>query len=106
MTATSIGPGAGADQCDRGNSYDWPADHDLNLPRSYIARDEGGRIVGHLGLCRTTFEGQMTSVASGVVATMHVIDWLGSPSHRSIGISLMRRAQQGVVTQFGLGGHP
>ena len=35
--------------------------------------------------------------------TIHIIDWLGSPEHRAVGMSLMRRAHQGVATQFGLG---
>jgi hypothetical protein len=34
---------------------------------------------------------------------MHIIDWLGSPGERSIGISLMRQAHRCVETQFGLG---
>ena len=34
---------------------------------------------------------------------MHIIDWLGSPAQRSIGISMMRQVHQGVETQFGLG---
>jgi hypothetical protein len=37
------------------------------------------------------------------VATIHIIDWLGSAEHRAVGMSLMRRAHQGVATQFGLG---
>ena len=35
--------------------------------------------------------------------TIHIIDWLGSPNHRAIGISLMRKAHDGPATQFGLG---
>ncbi len=35
--------------------------------------------------------------------TVHIIDWLGSPNHRSVGISLMRKAHAGSPTQFGLG---
>jgi hypothetical protein len=72
-------------------------------PLSYIARNETGSIIGHLGLCRTTFEGQAIAHHQGQVSTIHIIDWLGSPEHRSIGMSLMRRAHQGVETQFGLG---
>ena len=71
--------------------------------RSYVARDEAGRIVGHLGLCRTEFEGHALAAAGGRVPTIHIIDWLGSPEHRALGMSLMRRAHQGVGTQFGLG---
>jgi hypothetical protein len=71
--------------------------------RSYIARDETGRIIGHIGICRTAFEGQALKDAGGCVPTIHIIDWLGSPEHRAVGMSLMRQAHQGVATQFGLG---
>ena len=74
-----------------------------DAPRSYVARDESGRIIGHLGLCRTVFEGQALAASGGRVATIHVIDWLGSPEHRAVGTSLMRQAHRGVATQFGLG---
>jgi hypothetical protein len=70
---------------------------------SYVARDESGRIIGHLGLCRTAFEGRALAAAGGRVPTIHIIDWLGSPDHKAVGMSLMRRAHQGVATQFGLG---
>ena len=85
-----------------------PSDQEDNAEtaRSYVARDESGRIVGHLGLCRTTFEGQALAASGGRVATIHIIDWLGSPEHRAVGMSLMRRAHQGVGTQFGLGVSP
>jgi hypothetical protein len=33
-----------------------------------------------------------------------MIDWLGSAQHRAVGASLMRKVQEGVPTQFGLGG--
>ena len=72
-------------------------------PRSYIARDETGAIIGHLGLCRTTFEGQALAAHGGQASTIHIIDWLGSPDHRAVGTSLMRTAHEGVATQFGLG---
>jgi len=71
--------------------------------RSYIARDETGAIIGHLGLCRTAFEGQAITASNGQVSTIHIIDWLGSADHRAVGISLMRKAHEGVDTQFGLG---
>jgi hypothetical protein len=70
---------------------------------SYIAQDDAGRIIGHLGLCRTAFEGRSLASAGGRVETIHIIDWLGSPEHKAVGMSLMRRAHQGVATQFGLG---
>ncbi len=76
---------------------------DPDTARSYVARDEAGRIVGHLGLCRTDFEGQVLAASGGRVPTIHIIDWLGSPEHRAVGMSLMRRAHSGVGTQFGLG---
>ena len=103
-----VGLGRDNDQREADNPHDGPADadHDVDSPRSYIARDQGGRIVGHLGLCRTTFEGQTISFDDGKVATMHIIDWLGSLDHRSIGISLMRHSHRGVATQFGLGVSP
>jgi hypothetical protein len=71
-------------------------------PRSYIARDEHGSIIGHVGICLTAFEGQ--AIPGGRVATLHMIDWLGSAGRRSIGASLMRKAHEGAPTQFGLGG--
>jgi hypothetical protein len=77
-----------------------------DAPLSYVARNASGRIVGHLGLCRTYFRGQGIAVSSGRVATMHIIDWLGSPEERSIGLSLMRLSHQEVETQFGLGVSP
>jgi hypothetical protein len=72
-------------------------------PRSYIARDKTGQIIGHLGLCRTSFEGQALAAHGGQASTIHIIDWLGSPGHRAVGTSLMRKAHEGVSTQFGLG---
>ena len=48
----------------------------------------------------------MLATQGGRVPTIHIIDWLGSPDHRSIGISLMRKAHQGPTTQFGLGVSP
>ena len=78
----------------------------VSAPRSYVARDESGRIIGHIGICRTAFEGRAIAADGGRVATIHIIDWLGSPEHRAVGMSLMRRAHTGVSTQFGLGVSP
>ena len=78
-------------------------DTGLTAPRSFIACDENRTIIGHLGLCRTAFEGQALNVHGGRVSTIHIIDWLGSPEHRAVGTSLMRRAHEDVATQFGLG---
>ena len=72
-------------------------------PRSYIARGETGAIIGHLGLCRTAFEGQAIAAHGKQASTIHIIDWLGSSTHRAVGTSLMRKAHEGVATQFGLG---
>jgi hypothetical protein len=72
-------------------------------PRSYVACDDTGRIIGHIGICRTAFEGPATAVMGGQVATIHIIDWIGSPDHRAIGMTLMRKAHEDVPTQFGLG---
>ena len=55
-----------------------------------------GRIIGHLGLCRTAFEGKAIAASGGQASTIHIIDWLGSPDHRAVGMSLMRRAHQGT----------
>ncbi len=71
--------------------------------RSYVARDEAGRIVGHLGMCRTAFEGGAIAPEAGPVGTIDYVDWLGSPGHRSVGLSLLRMAHNGSPTQFGLG---
>jgi hypothetical protein len=75
----------------------------LDAARSYVACDLSGRIIGHLGFCRTSFEGRALASSSGRVGTIHIIDWLGSPEHKAVGMSLMRLAHQGVPTQFGLG---
>ncbi|MBV8128125.1 MAG: hypothetical protein JO114_10775 [Planctomycetaceae bacterium] len=79
-----------------------PRGEDDEAPRSYLAREEGGHVIGHEGICRTAFEGD--AIPSGRIATLHMIDWLGSAEHRSVGASLMRRAHQSVPTQFVLGG--
>jgi hypothetical protein len=83
-----------------------PKDGGVIAPRSYIARDDTGAIIGHLGLCRTAFEGLALAAHGGRVSTIHIIDWLGSPDHRAVGTSLMRKAHEDVVTQFGLGVSP
>jgi hypothetical protein len=75
-------------------------------PLSFVALNEANQIVGHLGLCRTHFRGKGIAAPSGRVGTMHIIDWLGSPERRAIGISLMRLSHEGVETQFGLGVSP
>jgi hypothetical protein len=76
---------------------------EAGAPRSYLAFDDAGQIIGHIGMCRTAFEGRATAVADGRADTIHIIDWLGSPEHRTVGMSLMRKAHEGISTQFGLG---
>jgi hypothetical protein len=88
---------------DKEQDLDATADANSNAPRSYVARNTAGPIIGHLGLCRTAFEGRAITTHGGQVTTIHIIDWLGSPDHRAVGMSLMRQAHQGVATQFGLG---
>lgn len=70
-------------------------------PLSHVARDEAGAIVGHLGTCRTRFQGRGIGTP---VETLHMIDWLGSREHPSVGANLMRRAHAATPMQFGLGG--
>ena len=79
-----------------------PRCEDDEAPRSYLARGERGHVIGHVGICRTAFEGD--AIPSGRIATLHMIDWLGSAEHRSVGTSLMRRAHESAPTQFALGG--
>ena len=75
----------------------------ISKVRSATLCNGSGKIVGHLGLCRTYFHGHGITASSGRVTTMHIVDWLGSPDERSLGISLMRLSHQRVETQFGLG---
>ena len=59
-------------------------------------------MIGHIGISLTAFEGE--AIPGGPIATLHMLDWLGSASHRSVGVSLMRKANDPRRTQFGLGG--
>ncbi|MDG3007769.1 acetyltransferase [Paludisphaera mucosa] len=70
-------------------------------PRSLVAVDEAGAIVGHVGFVPTAFAGPGLPAP---VPALHMIDWLGSREHRSLGASLMRRAHEAAPVQFGLGG--
>ncbi len=78
---------------------------DSPLARSFLARDQTGEIAGHVGVCRTAFEGDSLETVEPV-PTIHIIDWLGSTNHPGVGTALMRRAHQGTPTQFGLGVSP
>lgn len=75
---------------------------DRGAPRSWIARDEEGRLIGHLGLCPSAFVG--AGVPGGEVATLHMIDWLSTQPGSGVGARLMLRAHQGVPTAYGFGG--
>src|SRR3954454_25128076 len=78
-----------------------PRGEDDDEPRSYVARDEAGRVVGHVGICRTWFESDR--IPAGRTATLHMVDWLGSAEQHAVGVSLMRRANAQSPTQFGVG---
>jgi hypothetical protein len=57
-----------------------PRGEDDDPPRSYLARDERGRIIGHVGICRTAFKGD--AIFGGRVPTLHMIDWLVSTARK------------------------
>jgi hypothetical protein len=67
-------------------------------PRSFVARDQTGRIAGHIGFVPGRFEG--AGLWAGPVSTLHIIDWLGSRDWRGLGTSLLRRAHQEAATQY------
>jgi len=73
-----------------------------DAPRSWVARDDEGRLIGHLGLCPSAFLGD--GVPGGEVATLHMIDWLSTRPGSGVGARLMLRAHQGVPTAYGFGG--
>jgi hypothetical protein len=79
----------------------WDGTYDQG-PRSFLARDEAGAVIGHIGITLTAFEGE--AIPRGPIPTLHMLDWLGSAGHRSVGVSLMRKANNRAPTQFGLGG--
>jgi hypothetical protein len=71
-----------------------------DLPRSFVAR-AGGRIVGHVGMCPTSF--CIHDERARNVSTLQMVDWLGSREHPGVGSMLMRRVHQSGETQYGLG---
>lgn len=73
-------------------------------PRSWVAVDDLGAIVGHVGICLTAFESAAIAEPGHRVAALHMIDWLGSKAHRGVGARLMRAAHGAAPVQFGLGG--
>jgi hypothetical protein len=72
-------------------------------PRSFVARDDEGRIVGHVGIALTRFR-RVGVGRRGDVAALHMLDWLGSREHPGVGASLMRRAHGRADVQYVLGG--
>jgi hypothetical protein len=72
-----------------------------DIPRSFVARDEG-KLIGHIGLCPTAFRILREGAAREATA-VHVIDWLASPAHPGTGSSLLRKAQTLADATFGLG---
>ncbi len=70
-------------------------------PRSFIARDDDGRIVGHVGFFPTTWR---QAGAEREMTTLHMTDWLGSRSERGVGAALMDRAHARTTTQYVVGG--
>lgn len=80
-----------------------PAEAD-SQPRSWVAADDSGAIVGHVGICLTAFESSAIAEPDHRVGALHMIDWLGSKTHRGVGAGLMRKAHGAAPVQFGLGG--
>lgn len=70
-------------------------------PRSFVARDEAGRIVGHVGFRHTTWR---QAGSTREISTLHMLDWLGSREHRAVGVSLLRCSHRQAEIQYGLGG--
>ena len=46
---------------------------------------------------------QGDAIPGGRVPTLHMIDWLGSAEHRSVGASLMRKAHEGLPPSLAWG---
>ncbi|MDR3633490.1 MAG: acetyltransferase [Isosphaeraceae bacterium] len=72
-----------------------------DAPRSWVAREEGGGLIGHLGICASAFLG--AGVPGGEVPTLHMIDWLSTRPGSGVGARLMLRAHQGTRTAYALG---
>jgi hypothetical protein len=70
-------------------------------PRSYLVWIDG-RIVGHVGCAVTRW--RVAGEPDTAVPTLHMMDWLGSPAHPGVGVSLQRQTHRRAETQYGLGG--
>jgi hypothetical protein len=71
-------------------------------PRSFLARDDQGQVIGHIGVCWTVLQGR--GLPAEGIASLHMMDWLGTPGQGAVGVSLMRRANAGATIQHGIGG--
>jgi hypothetical protein len=72
-------------------------------PRSLIAR-AGGSIIGHVGFCPRSFV--VRGEAPREIATTHPIDWLASPDHPTVGLTLLLSGCRSAPTQYSVGGTP
>jgi predicted N-acetyltransferase YhbS len=70
-------------------------------PRSLVAIDGAGEIVGHVGLGLTTWRAAGSAVE---VPALHMMDWLRSDAHRGLGGALMERAHARAEVSYVLGG--
>ncbi len=68
--------------------------------RSLVAR-ENGEIIGHVGLCPTTFINNSSCLE---LPSLHMIDWLAPACHAPIGTMLMLQAFRQAKSQFAIGG--
>ena len=74
------------------------------LPRSWVASDPRGEIVGHVGIWPTRFRVVRDRSVVDTVMSLHMIDWLASPEHRGVGARLMRQVHGLVESQYAFGG--
>ena len=74
------------------------------VPRSWVACDDQGALVGHVGIWPTQFLIVRPGGAEESVSTLHMLDWLGKAEHRGIGARLMRQVHGLVETQYAFGG--
>ncbi|MEO6810069.1 MAG: acetyltransferase [Isosphaeraceae bacterium] len=70
-------------------------------PRSYLVHDDG-RIIGHVGCAVTNW--RVAGKPGAAASTLHMMDWLGSPAHPGVGVSLLRQTHRRTETHYGLGG--
>jgi hypothetical protein len=72
---------------------------DYPAPRSWAYRDDGGKIIAHIGI------GPITFLLPGSKPTANMmIDWAASPEMRGIGLRIMEEVSKDLPLHFGLGG--